>query len=200
METGKALMALYSRLDAELETRNWKQEWPGESPYEIAVGAVLAQNTNWKNAEKAISNLKAAGLLDEREVLKAPNPKLETLIRPAGFYRQKAIRLKTMTETWLKIRRMDDVAEMRKRLLETHGIGNETADSILLYALHKPVFVVDAYTRRFCSHFLRKEFKAYDEYRKFFESNLPKDVGLYKRYHALIVEWGKSTRTNLRKI
>ncbi len=213
------LMSLYAELDRKLRTRNWKEEWPGETPYEIAVGAILTQNTNWGNAEKAIANLKKAGVLEEKAMLGTRNAKLEMLIRPSGFYRQKAPRLKFMTRAWMKVKAMDarpgssgrspgeTVAEtsatgtgdaklsgMRRLLLETHGIGEETADSILLYALGKPVFVIDAYTRRFCRKFLGKAWKNYGDYQKFFEANLRRDARLYKRYHALIVEWGKAKK------
>jgi endonuclease III related protein len=184
----KKLISLYSQLLEEYGKQDW---WPAESPYEVAIGAVLTQNTNWRNVEKAIALLKEAGLVNEVRMLSAPIPKLERLVRPSGFYRQKARRLKAMTRTWLRVRKMDDANEMRRALLETHGIGKETADSILLYALGKPVFVVDAYTRRFCKSMLGKEWKTYDEYKEFFEKSLPKDVEIYKEYHALIVEWGK---------
>lgn len=193
----KKLLELYAKLDSELGTRDWKQEWPGDSPYEVAIGAILTQNTNWKNAEKAIANLRREGLINGKKMLETRNRKLETLIRPAGYYRQKAKRLKLMTKTYGKLLKMDNLAEMRRLLLETHGIGKETADSILLYAFGRQVFVIDAYTKRFCKKFFRKEWENYDDYQRFFEADLPRDVGLYKGYHALIVEWAKLERKKL---
>lgn len=191
----KKLLELYAKLDSELGTRDWKQEWPAETPYEVAIGAVLTQNTNWKNAEKAIANLRREGLINRKKILETRNAKLETLIRPAGYYRQKAKRLKLMTKTYGRLLEMDNLAEMRRLLLETHGIGKETADSILLYAFGRPVFVIDAYTKRFCKKFFRKEWENYDDCQRFFEKNLPKDAELYKEYHALIVEWAKRQKT-----
>lgn len=198
----KKLFEVYAKLKAAWKpaTGDWMEiekgrlSWPADSPYEIAIGAILTQNTNWKNVEKAIANLKKEKLIDEKKILDVDLKALERLIRPSGFYKQKAKRLKTMTKTYLKLLKMDDLQEMRKLLLETHGIGKETADSIILYAFGKPVFVVDAYTKRFCKKFFKKEFKTYDQYQEFFEKNLPGDVGLYKEYHALIVEWAKSER------
>jgi len=172
--------------------------WPADSPYEVMVGAILAQNTNWKNVEKAIVNLKEANALDPKTILETGNSKLETLIRSSGFYRQKAKRLKLATQKWLAIRKLETqnrklkTAELREAWLSVKGIGKETADSILLYAFNRPIFVIDAYTRRFCKHHDLFESKEYDDYRLFFESNLPRSVILYKRYHGMIVEWGKS--------
>ncbi len=200
MRMCKKLLGLYSGLDRELKDREWKCDWPGESPYEIALGAVLAQNTNWKNAEKAIANLKKENLINERKILKINLRKLELLVRPSGFYRQKAKRVKEMTKTYLKVKEMNDLREMRKILLETHGIGKETADSILLYSLNRPVFVVDRYTKKFCRHFLKQEWKDYEHCREFFEKNLQKDAGLYKCYHALIVEWAKRQTTKAARL
>lgn len=189
---GKRLKDLYKKLLAAYGHQHW---WPAETSYEVVVGAVLTQNTNWRNVEKAIGNLKKEKALNENAILKMNVRKLRTLIRPSGFYRQKAERLKLATRKWLELRNADlDLEELRKEWLSVKGIGKETADSILLYAMGKPVFVIDAYTRRFCRKHLNKEFKEYDNYREFFEKNLPKDLGLYKEYHALIVEWGKGFR------
>ncbi len=194
---------LYTKLLAEYGPQHW---WPAETQYEVVVGALLTQNTNWKNVERAIANLKVAGKLDPRSVLETGNPELETLIRPSGFYRQKAERLRILTKKYLEIidRGSDSggigsSSPTRDELLGLKGIGRETADSILLYAFDQPIFVIDAYTRRFCAHhelFERSDVGEidYDEYREFFESNLPRDVQLYKEYHALIVEWGKQNK------
>lgn len=190
----KRLKDLYLELLAAYGHQGW---WPAISPYEVMVGAVLTQNTNWKNVEKAIANLKAADCLHPSAVLAARNARLEALIRPTGFYRQKAERLKCATETWTQMSarksKMDTMA-LRARWLAVKGIGKETADSILLYAYGRPVFVVDAYTRLFCSHHGLFEAKEYDEYRRFFESNIPGCVPLFKEYHALIVQWAKQKR------
>jgi len=169
------------------------------------VGAILTQNTNWKNVERAIANLKKAGVMDPGRVLDTENGKLETLIRPSGYYRQKAERLRLASRKWIEIHaKLKTVnskqgtgnwkptdPELRNEWLSVKGIGPETADSICLYAFNRPVFVIDAYTRRFCEHYKLFSGKKYEEYQEFFESNLPKDVGLYKEFHALIVEWAK---------
>jgi len=171
------------------ETVTW---WPADSDYEVVVGAILTQNTNWKNVEKAIANLKKENKLTEQEILAIKLESLEHLIRPSGFYKQKAERLKLATKKWLELQdNRLTINELRTELLSVKGIGKETADSIVLYAFHKPIFVIDAYTRRFCKQFFDFEAKDYDEYRVLFESSLPKDVNLFKEYHALIVEWGK---------
>jgi len=166
--------------------------WPAETPFEVMVGAILTQNTNWRNVEKAIINLKEANTLDPQTILETPNIRLEMLVRSSGFYRQKAERLKSATHMWVELqnKKMGTIA-LRNRWLSVKGIGKETADSICLYAFNRPIFVIDAYTRRFCDHHKLFHAKEYDDYRLFFESNLPRSVPLYKEYHALIVEWGK---------
>ena len=189
----KEIIAAYQKLLAQFGSQSW---WPADSDYEVVIGAILTQNTNWKNVEKAISNLRAAKKLNEKAILETEISELETLIRPSGFYRQKAERLKLATRKWMELNRRADgmpIADLRAELLSVKGIGKETADSIILYAFHKPIFVIDAYTRRFCKHFFDVEFRKqdYDEYRAFFESALPSDVKFFKEYHALIVEWGK---------
>lgn len=187
------MLALYRKLLKKYGKQGW---WPADSRYEIVIGAVLTQNTNWKNVEKALANLRKRNLLDEKSIIGLPIKELEELIRPSGFYRQKAERLKLATEKWLEIRNSKlETIELRGEWLSVKGIGKETADSILLYAMNRPVFVIDAYTRRFCKEMLDKEFKEYDDYRMFFETNLPRDTELYKEYHALIVAWGKEFRS-----
>ena len=187
MEVRKA----YAILLEKYGRQHW---WPAETDYEVLIGAILTQNTNWKNVEKAIENLRKENLLTPSSVLKTRNTRLESLIRPSGFYRQKAERLRLATKKWIGLDRKLGTEKLREEFLSVKGIGKETADSILLYALGRRIFVIDAYTRRFCREFFRKEFREYDEYREFFESNLPEDVELYKEYHALIVEWGKNFR------
>lgn len=195
MET--EVISLYKKLLSRFGHQHW---WPGETPYEVVVGAILTQNTNWKNVEKAIKNLKNKNALSEEKILKMKKSTLEQLIRSSGFYKQKAERLKLATKKWLelknKIKKLS-IEELRKGLLSVKGIGKETADSIILYAFNRPIFIIDAYTRRFCKKYFNFESKDYDDYREFFEQALPKDVQLFKEYHALIVEWGKGDTKKL---
>jgi len=187
------LLDLYNSLLAEYGKQNW---WPADSKYEVVIGAILTQNTNWNNVEKALNNLRKENLLSPKEILKIPNSELEILIRPSGFYKQKAERLKLATKKWIEIYNSKiETINLRNELLSLKGIGKETADSIILYAMDRRIFVIDAYTKRFCKVKLNLEFKEYDDYRDFFEKNLPRELELYKEYHALIVEWGKNFRT-----
>lgn len=187
------MLALYRKLLKKYGKQGW---WPADSRYEVVVGAVLTQNTNWKNVEKALANLEKRNLLNEGSILEIPVKELEELVRPSGFYKQKAERLKLATGKWLETKDSKlGTMELREEWLTVKGIGKETADSILLYAMGRPIFVIDAYTRRFCKEMLGKEFKEYDDYRLLFESTLPEDVELYKEYHALIVVWGKEFRS-----
>ena len=187
---------VYERL---FEARGHQHWWPGETPFEVAVGAVLTQNTAWKNVEKAISNLKKASCLSPDALSAMPIEQLAMLIKPAGYYNIKAKRLKALLD-FLFLKAGGDVsslssmplAELRQSLLSVSGIGRETADSIILYAVGKPIFVVDAYTRRIFSRLgLLNESMDYDEIRALFESNLKPDVELFKDYHAQIVIHGK---------
>jgi endonuclease-3 related protein len=166
--------------------------------FEIAVGAILTQNTAWKNVEKAIINLKQAGVLSYKSILNLPVENLASLIKPSGYFNQKAKKLKGFAEFIDK--RLDcnienlrkfDTLTARNLLLEIWGVGYETADSILLYGLNFPIFVVDAYTHRIFSRMgiIRQDFK-YETIRLFFENNLPKDHLIYNEYHALIVKHG----------
>jgi endonuclease-3 related protein len=173
--------------------------WPGETPFEIAIGAILAQNTNWRNAERAITNLKKNGLLLPEGLHRISIPRLGKLIRSAGFYNIKAKRVKHFV-TFLMSNydgamgkmRHGRLSSLRKELLGIKGIGPETCDSILLYALEKPVFVIDGYTRRILSrHGLIKNDASYDEIRELFESNLKRSIKCYNEYHALLVKLAK---------
>ena len=173
--------------------------WPAETPFEVMVGAILTQNTNWGNVERAIANLKEAGLLDPRRLHQCPMDELALLIRPAGYFNVKARRLKALLD-WLVIRHDGSVRdaltgnfeECRAALLAINGVGPETADSILLYAGNRPTFVVDAYTRRILSrHGLCAPGADYEEIKSFFENNLPRDTQLFNEYHALLVRLGK---------
>ena len=177
-----------------------QQWWPGDSRFEIIIGAILTQNTNWLNVEKAIANLKTANCLNVAKLADMEIDALAELIRPAGYYNIKAKRLKNFME-WLFADRfagdLDVVAQMstdvlRAELLSVTGIGPETADSILLYAFEKPVFVVDAYTCRVMGrHGFLEPDAGYEQIREFFESCLPADVKLFNEYHALRVRTGK---------
>ena len=130
-------------------------------------------------------------------MLETGDRELETLIRPSGFYRQKAVRLKALTKKYAEIKKRRSLPS-REELLDVLGVGKETADSILLYAFDLPHFVIDAYTRRFCANHALFQGKGYDDYKRFFESSLPRSVPLYKEYHALIVEWGKAEKRRLK--
>ncbi len=188
------IFLIYKELLQQFGHQNW---WPAETPYEVVVGAILTQNTNWKNVEKALDNLRKENKLTELAIIETENSELETLIRSSGFYKQKAERLKLATKKWIELLGSDlPTLELRKHWLSVKGIGKETADSILLYAMDRQIFVIDAYTRRFCKSKLNIEFKEYDQYRELFENNLPKELELYKEYHALIVEWGKINSQN----
>ena len=176
-----------------------RQWWPGETPFEVVIGAILTQNTNWSNVEKAINNLKTAGKLSPVGIYELSVTELAKLIRPSGFFNVKAKRVKAFIN-WLFSRYEGNLSKMldqdlqtlRGELLSVKGIGPETADSILLYAGNKPTFVVDAYTHRiFSRHELIPEESTYDEMKSFFEENLPKDVQLFNEYHALLVNVGK---------
>jgi len=189
------LLDLYKRLFSSFGPRHW---WPGDSPFEIAVGAILTQNTAWRNVEKAIANLKKKNLLSAEAIYSLPVEDLAAQIRSAGYYNIKAKRLKHFVDflfresggnldrllTW-------DLHISRNELLSINGVGPETADSILLYAANKPTFVVDAYTRRILSrHRLMPEEVSYDEVRSFFMDSLEPDVYIFNEFHALLVHLG----------
>lgn len=190
------LLNMYQAMYAELGPSYW---WPGESMFEVAVGAVLTQNTNWGNVSRAIDNLRRAGLLDGERLYTLAESELAELIRPAGYFRLKAARLKNLlfflrTECRfdMPLLQQQDMETLRGKLLQVRGVGPETADSILLYALQMPSFVVDAYTRRMCSrHGLLPEDVDYEELRAYFMDVLPEDVQLYNEYHALVVRTAK---------
>ena len=186
--------------DAMLEALGPSHWWPGETPFEIALGAILTQNTNWTNVEKALANLRDRDLLDPARLDSLPLERVEELIRPAGFFRIKARRISHfmsfLRQTCdLELERLSswDPAMLRPRLLQVSGIGPETADSILLYALGFPVFVVDAYTLRILSrHNLVPSNARYQELQAFFMDSLPHDPALFNEFHALIVRTAKT--------
>lgn len=192
----RKLNRIFSRLYSAFGAQHW---WPADSAFEVMVGAILTQNTNWSNVEKAIAALKEKKLLNPRKLYQLKPKKLAGLIRSAGYYNVKALRLKSFLKFFLdsyaaKIKSMAarDLVCLRKQLLAVNGIGPETADSILLYALNKPVFVVDAYTKRiFLRHGLIKEGAGYSQVQDIFMRNLKKDTKLFNEYHALLVKLAK---------
>ncbi|MCX8027348.1 MAG: hypothetical protein N3A62_05785 [Thermodesulfovibrionales bacterium] len=177
--------------------QNW---WPADTPFEVAVGAILTQNTNWNNVKKAIHNLKASRMLSPRSIHNAHEKEIANLIKPSGYFNIKAKRLKNLTNfivnecngSLMNLLKLDKL-EIRRRLLSISGIGKETADSIILYALQKPIFVIDAYTKRllFRHKLINSLDIDYDECQMLFHSNLKNDVILFNEYHALIVKVGK---------
>jgi endonuclease-3 related protein len=174
--------------------------WPAETPFEVMVGAVLTQNAAWSNVERAIANLKQADCLNPGAILALPAPRLQQLLKPSGFFRVKERRLRSFVRYFqeryrgnLARMRRQPLARLRSELLDVDGVGRETADSILLYALNRPSFVIDAYTRRILArHGLADARGDYDEIRSLFEDNLPKRVRLYNEYHALLVRLAKN--------
>ncbi len=194
---GAALHDYFDVLYGTLGPQHW---WPGRTPFEVIVGAILTQSTAWTNVERAIANLRRERLLTPRALERVPTTRLARLVRPSGYFRQKAKKLKAFVR-FLRERfggslaRMfrTPTAELRELLLGVHGIGPETADSILLYAGNHAVFVVDAYTRRvLLRHGLMGEKAGYEDMRALLESSLPRDVRLYNEFHALLVNVGKN--------
>jgi endonuclease-3 related protein len=190
------LMVIYRRLYDRFGPQHW---WPGQTPFEVIVGAILTQNTNWTNVEKAIGNLREAGALSPKGLRALAVEELAERVRPAGYYNVKARRLANFLD-WLFDScggNLDALADrnpsmLREQLLEIHGIGPETADSILLYAFGMPVFVVDAYTCRILGrHRLLEGPAEYETVREMMESLVPRDTALYNEYHALLVRLGK---------
>ncbi len=190
------LMKIYKTLYRAYGPRHW---WPGETPFEVMMGAILTQNTSWKNVEKAIGKLKENDVLNPEGIRQLPEPSLASLIRSSGYYRIKAKRLKAFVHFLFDefdgdIQRMKrkPVMKLREKLLGVNGIGPETADSILLYGLQKPIFVIDAYTQRiFSRHGFVSEKTSYEEVQSLFMDHLPHDERLFNEYHALIVHLGK---------
>jgi endonuclease-3 related protein len=196
-ETLPVLPQYYDALFQAYGEQRW---WPGRTPFEVIVGAILVQNTTWVNAASAIANLRQAKLLTPSAMEGVPQPKLARLIRSSGYFRQKARKLREFLKYLRREHRgslaamfRTPTATLREQLLRVHGIGPETADSILLYAGNHPVFVVDAYTRRILQrHGLATGKESYEEIRRLFEKSLPNDPQLFNEYHALIVHAGKN--------
>ena len=187
---------IYQLLFDRFGPQHW---WPGQTQFEVITGAILTQNTNWTNVEKAITNLKSADRLTPEKLHNLDFSQLAELIRPAGYYNIKAKRLKNFIN-WLfdnydgSLTSLEnlDTGRLRAELLAINGIGRETADSILLYAFERPIFVIDAYTARIAfRHQLIQPDADYEQLRELFQSNLPEDVQLFNEYHALLVRVGK---------
>jgi endonuclease-3 related protein len=193
----KTLLWLYETLLSSFGPQGW---WPAETPFEVIVGAVLTQNTSWKNVERAIDNLKKAAVLSPSRLSKLTEKKLAKFIRSAGYYNVKAKRLKNVL-TFLNHEYGGDLSHMcsdplaaaREKILAVKGIGPETADSILLYAAGKPIFVIDAYTRRVLSrHAIVTNGATYENIQTLFMQNLPHQLSLFKEFHALFVRLAKT--------
>jgi endonuclease-3 related protein len=198
MDTARALREMYDRLLAHFGPQHW---WPGRTPFEVMVGAVLTQNTNWKNVARAIENLRRADVLEPKALLAVPFDRLAQLIQPAGYFRVKARRLLNLLQ-WLDREFQCDLDamfatppdELRERLMAVNGIGPETCDSILLYAGRIPTFVVDAYTCRVIVRhgLIAPEEVTYEAVKALFEDHLERDERLFNEYHALLVAAGKT--------
>jgi endonuclease-3 related protein len=192
----RLLTKIYQRLFRQYGPQHW---WPAREPFEVIVGAILTQSTAWTNVEKAIKNLRKAGKLSPEALRSLTCDKLADLIHPCGYYNVKARRLKAFAD-WLgecygnNLEKVfaRDTGEIRRELLGIYGIGEETADSIILYAGNKPVFVIDAYTRRIIDRLgLTPPHQSYSAYQAFFTENLPADAALFNEYHALLVRHAK---------
>ena len=193
----KKLLDIYQQLYSCYGPQHW---WPAEGPFEVIVGAVLTQSAAWTNVEKGIINLKKAQALSPSALRSLPQAELAGLIHSCGYYNAKAVKLKAFA-SWFgevygdSLDKMfaTDTAALREELLGVYGIGEETADSILLYAGNKPVFVIDAYTRRILDRCgLQPEGRKYVDYQKLFLDNLPHNAGMFNEYHALLVALGKN--------
>jgi endonuclease-3 related protein len=195
-EHANEIRKIFDRLFEAFGPQRW---WPAETPLEIIVGAILTQNTSWRNVERAIGNLRAAGAMSWTKLRDLPEPELATLIQPSGSFRIKAKRLKAFVNVlWTEHGGMLEslfagpLNEARLRLLAIHGIGPETADAILLYAAGRASFVVDAYTTRILRrHFLIQSNARYQEIRDMLQVALPNEAQLFNEYHALFVVLGK---------
>lgn len=200
--TAGKLLGTYRRLYAAYGPQHW---WPADSPFEVVVGAILTQSAAWVNVEKAMENLKVAGILSPEGLLKVGPDELARLIYPAGYYNAKARKLKAFLEMLFDRHagRLDDLfalplPQLRQELLDSYGIGQETADSIILYAAGKPSFVIDAYTRRVFSRLgLEPASDSYPSWQALFSEALPPDVELFNEYHALI---DRHAKTACRKV
>ena len=192
----KKLLQIYKTLLSAIGPRHW---WPADSPFEVIIGAILTQNTSWKNVEKAIEALKEKNLLDPIRIYNLDEKPLAKIIKSSGFFNIKAKRIKNFLDFLFEhhqgsLKKMfsENAHSLRETILKINGIGPETADSILLYAGEKPFFVVDAYTKRILSrHNLISKTAGYDEIQELFMKNLKKEVSMFNEYHALLVYIGK---------
>jgi endonuclease-3 related protein len=200
MTNSKDLDIIYRVLHKYFGPRHW---WPVITKgkyreFEIFLGAILTQQTSWTQVEKAIEKLERKNLIDPNKLASASVKQISSLIKPVAFYPTKAKRLKELAKQWSKIKRITElpILEARKEMLKLHGIGPETCDSILLYAFHRPTFVIDTYTKRLLQRYFGMKFedgrKGYEQKKEFFESQLPRKEKLFNEYHALIVELGKN--------
>jgi endonuclease III related protein len=198
MNHRKELLAIYDALLKHFGHRGW---WPGAAgPFEVVIGAILAQNVAWRNAKKAVDNLRDAGFLDPEKLYATPAEEIAPLIRPSRFYNMKAVKIKNFMQFFKDEYDLDfdamareAPAVLRKKLLGVKGLGKETVDSILCYACEMPVFVVDAYTKRiFVRCRLISPDAEYDDIQAFFMANLPEDATLYNDFHAQIVHLGNA--------
>jgi endonuclease-3 related protein len=185
---------VYKKLLKQYGCQHW---WPADTPFEVMVGAILTQNTAWTNVERAITNLKSHDCLSPQNILEAPLPSLAEWLKPSGYFNIKAGRLRSYCQWYVdagefsQLSRLD-TESLRKALLSVNGIGPETADDILLYAFERPVFVIDAYTRRIFSRLqLAADDAGYEALRQQFEGNLKTDAAVFNEYHALIVRHAK---------
>ena len=193
----QTLQGIYHRLISYYGPQHW---WPAQEPFEVIVGAILTQAAAWVNVEKAIANLQAAKALSPDALRQLSLSEVANLIHPCGYYNAKALKLKSLAH-WLGEYYNDDLNKLftnnterlRQELLSIHGIGQETADSIILYAANKPIFVIDAYTRRIINRVgLAPAGNSYTAYQALFMDNLPADAELFNEYHALLVCLGKN--------
>ena len=196
-QIGELLLEVYHRLYGRYGPQGW---WPGGGLFETIVGAILTQNTAWANVDRALENLKAAGCLTPQAIRELPEPELAQLIRPSGYFNTKARKLKAMAahlaawdddpERW----RSRDAKELRAELLTIYGIGEETADDLVLYVAGLPSFVIDAYTRRTVQRLgLAPPRERYAAYQGLFEEHLPADAALFNEFHALLDRHAKET-------
>ena len=195
---GRPLLDVYRRLYRRYGPQRW---WPGHDPFETIVGAILTQNTAWRNVERALANLKAANALGLSRLRELPQEELAGLIRPSGYFNMKARKLKAFADL-LGRRHQDDLdhlfnqepTALRQELLSTYGIGEETADDIMVYAAHLPSFVIDSYTRRIMLRLgMAPQQQRYEAFQAIFHDNLPHDVQLFNEYHALLDRHAKET-------
>ena len=195
--TSGKILRMYKSMDRHFGDLAW---WPAETPFEVIAGAILTQNTAWPNVEKALDSLRGNCMLDPESILQADEEALGEMIRSSGFFRQKSKRLKNVSRYllacgsgWRMKLSERSSGRLRQELLQINGIGKETADSILLYALEKKAFVVDNYTKRvLLRHGVTGMDSGYDEIQRIIEDSVPADTALFKQFHALFVETAKN--------